>query len=601
MILNKLRRLINGRSDYLSFGYKLMISYLIFVLIPVSTVGYFAYRTSVESIREQARDNLHGTLLQMRDNITYKSEEMKKISDQLFFDLTLQKMLRTYRAGWTSYETLQSYILPTLHNAVTRDSSRMQMRIYFDEETVPEIYEGTDSTKNPLADVSRFDLYHLSRLADKEWFQSLPWASDGAIPVKAYKGNEYTWRQVENDSTYNNLSMIRRMIDFDKQSTFGLIRIITELDYLLAAADYHKISDNSGIVVLDEHERPLHSSGSPEVLANMEANIPLSSDSLRIEENLPGLNWKLIAFIPNEVLERDAKKVRNITLLVCFISVIVLLVIGAFISRYFSVRVQKVITSMNALRSGEFTKRIYYSGSSKDEFTQIADAFNKMGTDIDELIQEVYLANIQKKEAELETLQAQINPHFLYNTLSSISRLAKFGEIDKLHDMVMGLAKFYRLTLNEGKTLIPIMKELEQAKTYIEIQQIKYRDKLEVWYDIKAEVFGHETIKIIIQPFIENALEHAFFGSRMTIKLCAYVENDRIVFLIIDDGIGMSKDQLEESVSTSRHSNGYGIRNVDERIKLQYGPDYGVTFGSGVGIGTTVRIEIPANKTGSSQ
>ncbi|MBC8081538.1 MAG: histidine kinase, partial [Gorillibacterium sp.] len=220
---------------------------------------------------------------------------------------------------------------------------------------------------------------------------------------------------------------------------------------------------------------------------------------------------------------------------------------------------------------------------------------------VEELIKEVYVANIQKKEAELESLQAQINPHFLYNTLSSISRLAKFGEIEKLHEMVMGLAKFYRLSLNKGYTIIAVPLELEQVGAYIDIQSIKFKNRLSVWYDVQAEVHGYETVKLILQPFVENSLEHALFGKSITIKVTARLVEGNIVFKIIDDGIGMKPEMVNKILSRDGVQLGYGIRNVDERIKLQYGQAYGVNIFSRLGMGTTVTITIPAIKKRSHE
>jgi two-component system sensor histidine kinase YesM len=220
-----------------------------------------------------------------------------------------------------------------------------------------------------------------------------------------------------------------------------------------------------------------------------------------------------------------------------------------------------------------------------------------MGDNIESLIKEVYLTHIQKKEAELETLQSQINPHFLYNTLSSINRLAKFGEIDKLQQMVLGLAKFYRLTLNEGRTMIPVSTEIEQAKAYLEIQRIKHGDTMDVMYDIDPHVWGYETVKLVLQPFIENVLEHARFGDQIHIRIVARKEGEDILFQVIDDGVGMTQERIHHIFHPQEHVNaGFGIRNVDERIKLHFGERYGVTIHSRRGMGTSVRIRIPAKR-----
>jgi Predicted signal transduction protein with a C-terminal ATPase domain len=584
-----MNRLLGLKDKRMSFGFKLMISYLVFALTPTAVVGIIAYQSSVHSIKEQTRVNLSGTLTQMRDNIDYKSSEIKRSSDQLFYDLTVQKLLRTYKEGWTSYDSLQNYMLPTLQNIMLRASGQLQVRLYLAEESFPEIYGELDSRKDPLDENNRFDIYHLSRIEKESWYKNLPWQSKpDVIDSMVYRGEEYIWSQVENDREFGNVSMIRRLVDFDKGKTFGILRFMVKVDALLEAADYRKLGDSSTLTVEDSSSRIMRLSGVKPDITGERADL----HTFTIQDILPGLGWKIIASLPQSVLEKDARHVRNLTLLVCLVSTVVLIAIGILISRYFSNGVKRVIASLNAFRNGDFGSRMQIHGA--DEFAQIARAFNKMSKDIDRLIQEVYLANIEKKEAELETLQAQINPHFLYNTLSSISRLAKMGEIDRLHDMVMGLAKFYRLTLNEGKTHIPVTKELEQAITYLEIQKIKHRDRIQVWYDIDPSVYGYETIKIILQPFLENALQHAFFEDRMSLKLMAKREGDTIIFGIVDDGVGMSREQLRQINDPDGLRIGYGVRNVDERIKLQYGQAYGVEFGGGQGIGTSVRITLPA-------
>ncbi len=222
-----------------------------------------------------------------------------------------------------------------------------------------------------------------------------------------------------------------------------------------------------------------------------------------------------------------------------------------------------------------------------------------MGRNIDNLIEQVYVTQIEKKEAELESLQAQINPHFLYNTLSSISRLAQFGEVDKLQRMVLDLAKFYRLSLNEGRTVIPIRSEVEQVQAYMNIQTTKFGDSVSVFYDIDPEIIKYVTVKLILQPFIENALEHGWFGNSIHIRVSGKMEGTNVVFKIIDDGIGMSAELIRQIFDPVEGLNtGFGIRNVNSRIQLHFGAKFGVTIGSRPGIGTTVQIVIPAERAG---
>ncbi len=250
--------------------------------------------------------------------------------------------------------------------------------------------------------------------------------------------------------------------------------------------------------------------------------------------------------------------------------------------------------AIRRIGEGDFTSRLNVRG--RDEISQIARTINWLLNRFDELIREVYLVGMEKKEKELQVLQAQINPHFLYNTLSAISRLGKLGEIDKMHRMVLGLARFYRLTLNEGKAIIPIEKEIEQIKTYVEIQNEKYGERMLVTYHIDPDALQYDTIKLILQPFVENALEHAWEGDRIHIRIEAYCENEIIYFQIADDGCGMSEELVQQIMEPELHPIGYGIRNVHERVRLQFGEPYGVTIYSKPGAGTKVFITVPKYK-----
>jgi sensor histidine kinase YesM len=568
---------------YIPYSYKLMSSYLVFVLIAVSVIGFMAYRTSVASIREQARENIHGILQQMRDNIVYKAEEVKRISDQIYYDTKLQTYLRYYESGWYSYEVTNDYMMPIFASAVNVYREAALMKVYLANPTMPEVYKLQDEHLNPMRFAPGFEILQESRLGEQSWHDDL-------LEIKEnYRGNTIMWRQIENDKTFGHISLLRTLVDFEQRKRIGVTRTIVRLDSLLSAVDHQRIGPGTEIVVLDSGDASIKSS---RLNADKWWN-GNQTDHLVIKEEIPELGMSMVAYIPNQFLIEDANKVRTITWMVCAISTLLLLVAAFLISNYYSKRVHKIVHSLGAFREGSFHKRISFSGN--DEFSRIAKEFNVMAENIEELIKEVYLANMLKSEAELDSLQSQINPHFLYNTLSSMSRLAKFGENEQLHDMIMALARFYRLTLNKGKTLISIYHELEQVKAYVQIQKIKYRERVQIYYDIDSDVLQFDTVKIILQPFVENSLQHALFGKVIHLRISIRRVNDDIEFKVIDDGVGMRRETIRQIFLKDGVGIGYGIRNVDARIKLQFGQSYGVELFSIWGAGTCARILIPAH------
>jgi two-component system sensor histidine kinase YesM len=540
-----------------------------------------------DSLREHINTNIKGTLLQIRDNIDYKMDEVTRISTQLYSDFDFYRNLRSYEEGWENYDRMSKKVLPKLDVAIQSTGVKIGMSLFLKNESIPEIY--SNSLEGYLDNSSFYHLYHMKRIEGKSWYYD--------FPTEKY-AETMKWWQIESDVENNRISLLRRLIDTYeplKPKEIGFLRINVRIPDLFDSVSYTKIGKGSNLIIKNEFGRTMYQSG--ELPENYTNEAELNKDYLTIKETIMVANqaWQLIALVPIAILEKDAMKVRLFIILMCLICCVVFSFVGIFISRYFSIRINKFVYVLNAYREGDLHKRIKYRG--KDEFSQIATALNDMGENIDMLIKEVYLTQLQKKEAELEILQSQINPHFLYNTLSSIIQLAKFGQNEKLQKMVLELAKFYRLTLNEGRTMIPVPTEIEQANAYLEIQKIKYGDRLEVMFDFDTGIWPYETIKLILQPFIENVLKHAWCGDHIHLRIVGRKEGDSILFRIIDDGIGIRQERIDQIFDSKGHTNtGYGVRNVDQRIKLQYGPEYGVTIFSRVGIGTSVQILIPAKK-----
>jgi two-component system sensor histidine kinase YesM len=573
------------KSKYLPFGYKLMVSYSVIILIPVLLAGYVANSIFVNSIQERAHEIHNGTIQQMKDNISYKIDDLTRISNMIYLDTTLSSSLRSYEEGWQSYETTTKYLLPKFQTTLEAANNKIWLSVYLHNNTLPEIYHNYDNT-NPLNSRSSvFDLYHIDRIADKSWYKEFP-------PEK-YKVT-MQWKQIEDDANFARISLLRRVIDTGNPlqlKELGFVRISVRLKDLLETVDHEKLGKDTTIVIMDQSRRIISSSSKGETI-NGQILREKTKEDLVIQEELSGLNWDIVAFVPKDMTDQTTSEVRMWTILICLGCFIIFASIGMFMSRYFGKKVHKIISVLDSFHEGDFHKRIKFKG--RDEFTIISLALNEMGQNIGNLIKEVYITNIQKKEAELESLQAQINPHFLYNTLSSISRLAKFGEMDKLQRMVMDLAKFYRLSLNEGRTVIPVKHELEQVEAYINIQKTKFGDDMAVYYDINPEILQYTTIKLILQPFVENVLKHARYEDRINIRIVGRLEENQIAFHIIDDGIGIAPDIICQIFDPVDGLNvGYGIRNVDQRIRLYFGNLYGVSIVSKLGIGTTVRIIIP--------
>lgn len=366
------------------YGYKLILPYVFCLLVAVGTVGMFAYSHSVNSLKQKTRENIQGTLQQMRDNITYRTDNIERISSTLYYNFNLQSALRHYDQGWYSYETMTKTLMPTLENLLNYTAGNVGLSLYLENDSIPELYY-SEIGPNPLLSTKRYEIFHVQRIRKEKWYQ--------ALVMPEAKAGTGQWRQVLRDEANGNISLIQRLDDIQKQRSMGLIRVTVQMQDLLDSVDYRKIGEYATLVVTDRSGRMVLES-SPETADS--GTLYSSGNRLQLSEPLNGVGWVLQAYIPNSQFDESANEVRRMTLLVCLASALVLACLGIGVSSYFTRRIQKIVGSLNAFHDGDFHKRIKYKGN--DELAQIAVAFNRMGSNIEELIHKNYVANLQKKK-----------------------------------------------------------------------------------------------------------------------------------------------------------------------------------------------------------
>ena len=255
---------------------------------------------------------------------------------------------------------------------------------------------------------------------------------------------------------------------------------------------------------------------------------------------------------------------------------------------------------------GEFSVRADLKDGD-EELEELADGFNQMVERIGNLVEDIQVEQKNLRTTEQKLLQAQINPHFLYNTLDAIIWLAEAGEKDQVITMVTALSDFFRTTLSKGRDYISVEEEESHIRSYLQIQKFRYQDILEYEIDIPEEMYEYKILKLTLQPLVENALYHGIKNKRGMgrIRVSGHMDSGYLVFLVSDNGRGMTQEKLAEvqaemnSDYLKEHNSdpsGFGLFNVVQRIKLNYGPQYGVWLSSVYGEGTEARVEIPAIK-----
>jgi len=259
--------------------------------------------------------------------------------------------------------------------------------------------------------------------------------------------------------------------------------------------------------------------------------------------------------------------------------------LASTLSKSITGRISSVISQMRTVRHGPPVPMD--SPSAHDEIGDLIDTYNYMTRKMNQLMEKQAQAAEDLRIAEFNSLQAQINPHFLYNTLDSLYFVAIMHGDDQMAEMVEALSDNFKLALNNGSKYIKVADSVKWMQGYMKLQNMRYNNRFELFVDIRREILQRETITFIFQPFIENAMYHGLEPKigKGKISLRGWQEQNNMIFTIEDDGVGID--------DMSRLENGYGVRNVIERIKLNYGEKYGVTFESSPGNGTKVTIVVP--------
>lgn len=259
-----------------------------------------------------------------------------------------------------------------------------------------------------------------------------------------------------------------------------------------------------------------------------------------------------------------------------------------------------------AVRAPEYegTAAVPALAGQKDELAVLNVSFNQMMERIGNLVEDIRVEQLKLRAAELNLLQAQINPHFLYNTLDAIIWMAESGQTEQVITMVSALSDFFRTTLSKGRDFITVREEETHIESYLKIQQFRYRDILEYSIDIPEELYGCQVLKLTLQPVVENALYHGIKSKRGMGHIA--VKGRRLGNLLLltveDDGMGMTEERLEavrrglSKETDSGDGDGFGLYNIQQRIKLYYGQEYGMEIDSQYGKGTRVEITIPVKK-----
>ena len=369
--------------------------------------------------------------------------------------------------------------------------------------------------------------------------------------------------------------------------------IVNERDAIVAASD----SSLSGIYQLDYDTIKASFMSSNNFI---ERNI-LDSKVYAGFYSISNTDWFMVTVLPSPPLIHESNRLMIQIALIYAVFLVLALIFANVLAHSITGRLSSVIRQMQTVRHGPPTPMD--SPSAHDEIGDLIDTYNYMTRKMDELMKTQAKAAEDLRIAEFNSLQAQINPHFLYNTMDMINWMALQGQTDEISHAVQSLSRFYKLTLSRKKGISTIARELEHITIYVQLQNMRYHDSIELITDIPDELSEYQIPKLTLQPVVENSILHGILEKESksgTIVITGWMENEDVVLLVSDDGVGIPPEILSTILSGNGNSQSGGtniaVYNTHRRLQILYGSDYGLTYSSKPGEGTEVEIRFPAHR-----
>ena len=311
--------------------------------------------------------------------------------------------------------------------------------------------------------------------------------------------------------------------------------------------------------------------------------------------------WKLVGVIKGTGISLNTIKTRLFIVFVIFLIIFIVVLINSYVSFRVTDPIRELEKSVKKLEEGNLDADIYMGGSY--EIQHLGKSVQDMKYRIKGLMQDIVTEHEEKRKSEFDSLQAQINPHFLYNTLDIIVWQIENEKQSEAVHTVTALARFFRLSLGKGKNIVTVKAEIDHVKNYLMIQHMRFKNKFDYEFEIAEDVLELSSLKLMLQPMVENAIYHGmeFMDGDGLIKIRVWREADELYLSVTDNGLGMTEDKVSlvlagKSNSGNGRGSGIGVKNVNERIKLYFGEKYGLKIDSEPDVGTTIIIHLPAKK-----
>ncbi|WP_341876221.1 sensor histidine kinase [Defluviitalea saccharophila] len=566
------------------------ISLIVLAVVVLSGVGSMLYSQAIQSESNLYTEQM---ISQIKTNIDSRIQEMENI---IYFLSQDSRAIEFFAVHYGAGEE---------DLALRKDVKSILGRF---EKIYPEIAGILIVNKNDLEISNNIQRIARDPLVSEKWYKKAV-----ENPDTMHLFSKPIGRNIQGTKNYSAddvVCVVKAVKDAKTDEIMGVILIDLKLDIITQIIEQVQLGKKGFVFIMDEEGGIVYTPVNP-ITYRIKPEWLLDEKVIRIEKRIRGSSYQILSHYSDYTtwktigvfsLAENQQVISQINLY-SFIIVILFIVLGILCATYFSASIAGPISKLKELmkKAEEGDLDVRFSNVNNNEIDELGFSFNHMIEKIKNLINLVYIEQKMKREAELKILEAQIKPHFLYNTLDTIQWMAQEHDAQDIVQMVNALTNLFRIGLNKGKELVTVKEELKHIESYLIIQMVRYEDKLKYEIEVEDDILNYNVLKIILQPIVENAIYHGIKARRGmgTIKITGKQIDKKLCFCVEDDGVGMLPEKVLEinEILQGKQSNenpcGYGMFNINERIKLAYGAEYGLVVNSTYGEGTRVEVWHP--------
>ncbi len=570
---------------------RMVLSNIVVALIPFLIFSIVSGFVFLDHAQKTAEEHSVQLIHQVSNSMDVYVETIEKMVNYIQLELQDTPFFTMESEGASGWDSETAYIRSVLENVA--NSHREVAGIFI--ATKEDLYVSTGMSR-----ISR------DPFQNERWYREASENPEEIQLISVVTGrNIVTNRSYSIDDVF---SLAKAVQDPETGEVLGVILLDIRHDIIQSSINGVTIGEKGFVFVMDQEDNIVYTPVNgivyrvnPKWVKAMEPmSVQIQGGSYQIRSELsPYTGWRTVGVFSMDEVMSSVNTIVYILFTCVIISLVLVVIVSFKFSRTLTNPIFKLKRLMKQAESGDLTVRFNFQHN--DEIGELGQSFNHMIARIDQLIQMVYVEQENKRTAEMKSLQEQIKPHFLYNTLDTISWMARDYDAEDIVRLVDALTNMFRIGLSHGKDIITVKEEITHVSNYLYIQKIRYKDKLNYVIHVDESLYAVEVPKLILQPLVENAIYHGVKAKRGggTITITGVPEGENLVFTVQDDGAGMLQEKVEElnrrmserSVLDEKKS--FGLFYIRERIQLCYGKGYGVHVESTLGEGTRVTITLP--------